>query len=57
MTKDEVSELLELTKVKTRNVDELSGGELQRFAISMVCIQVNAKHLPACLYIKKFQTI
>jgi len=36
---DEVSELLELTKVKTRNVDELSGGELQRFAISMVCIQ------------------
>jgi len=23
----------------TRNVDELSGGELQRFAISMVCIQ------------------
>lgn len=37
---DEVNELLELTKVKTRNVDELSGGELQRFAIAMVCIQV-----------------
>jgi len=36
---DEVNELLELTKVKTRNVDELSGGELQRFAIAMVCIQ------------------
>ena len=37
---DEVNELLELTKVKSRNVDELSGGELQRFAIAMVCIQV-----------------
>jgi len=36
---DEVNELLELTKVKSRNVDELSGGELQRFAIAMVCIQ------------------
>lgn len=36
---DEITELLELTKVKTRNVDELSGGELQRFAIAMVCIQ------------------
>jgi len=36
---DEVNDLLELTKVKTRNVDELSGGELQRFAIAMVCIQ------------------
>merc|ERR1719295_1468759 len=36
---DEVNDLLELTKVKSRNVDELSGGELQRFAIAMVCIQ------------------
>ena len=26
-------------RVKTRMVDELSGGELQRFAIAMVCIQ------------------
>ena len=26
-------------RVKSRNVDELSGGELQRFAIAMVCIQ------------------
>ena len=37
---DEVGELLELTKVKGRNVADLSGGELQRFAIAMVCIQV-----------------
>jgi len=36
---DEVNELLELTKVKSRNVADLSGGELQRFAIAMVCIQ------------------
>lgn len=36
---DEVGELLELTKVKGRNVADLSGGELQRFAIAMVCIQ------------------
>merc|ERR1711915_67656 len=36
---EEVNDLLELTKVKSRNVDELSGGELQRFAIAMVCIQ------------------
>ena len=36
---DEVGELLELTKVKGRNVADLSGGELQRFAIAIVCIQ------------------
>ena len=36
---DEVNDLLELTKVKSRNVADLSGGELQRFAIAMVCIQ------------------
>jgi translation initiation factor RLI1 len=28
-----------LKKVKSRNVEELSGGELQRFACAMVCIQ------------------
>merc|ERR1719211_967528 len=36
---DEVNDLLELTKVKDRNVEDLSGGELQRFACAMVCIQ------------------
>ena len=30
---------LDLTKVQDRNVDELSGGELQRFACAVVCIQ------------------
>ena len=29
----------DLNQVKERNVEDLSGGELQRFAIAMVCIQ------------------
>ncbi len=29
----------DLMQVKDRNVEDLSGGELQRFAIAMVCIQ------------------
>jgi len=37
---DEVCEILDLNKVKERNVQDLSGGELQRFACAMVCIQV-----------------
>ena len=36
---EEICKVLDLTNVTTRNVDELSGGELQRFAIAMVCIQ------------------
>jgi ATP-binding cassette subfamily E protein 1 len=36
---DEVCDLLELVKVRDRMVEDLSGGELQRFAIAMVCIQ------------------
>ena len=36
---DEVCDALDLIKVRTRNVEDLSGGELQRFAIAMVCIQ------------------
>jgi len=35
----EVCEMLDLMKVRDRNVEDLSGGELQRFAIAMVCIQ------------------
>ena len=35
----EVCTVLDLIKVKERNVEDLSGGELQRFAIAMVCIQ------------------
>merc|ERR1712130_469772 len=34
-----VCEILDLMKVKDRNVEDLSGGELQRFACAMVCIQ------------------
>lgn len=35
----QVCEILDLVKVKDRNVEDLSGGELQRFACAMVCIQ------------------
>lgn len=37
---EEYCELLELTPaVRSRNIDELSGGELQRFCIALICIQ------------------
>ena len=36
---NEVCEQLDLTHVRDRNVEDLSGGELQRFACAMVCIQ------------------
>ena len=38
----------ELKQVWDRNVDLLSGGELQRFAIAMVCVQ-KADVYVACL--------
>ena len=41
----EVCEILDLMKVLGRNVEDLSGGELQRFACAMVCIQVGNKSL------------
>ena len=37
--KDEVCKVLDLLKVKDRDVKDLSGGELQRIACAMVCIQ------------------
>ncbi|GAU89024.1 hypothetical protein RvY_01623 [Ramazzottius varieornatus] len=37
--KDEIVEALDLRNVLDRNIEDLSGGELQRFAIAMVCIQ------------------
>lgn len=37
--KDRMCEELELTQVLEREVGQLSGGELQRFAIAMSCIQ------------------
>jgi len=36
---EEVCTDLDLMRVKGRNVEDLSGGELQRFACAMVCIQ------------------
>lgn len=30
---------VDLTHLKERNVEDLSGGELQRFACAVVCIQ------------------
>ncbi|CAG0919141.1 unnamed protein product [Notodromas monacha] len=34
-----ISTMLDLNNVQDRNVEDLSGGELQRFAIAIVCIQ------------------
>lgn len=37
--KQQMCDLLELNEVLEREVSQLSGGELQRFAIAMSCIQ------------------
>eukprot|EP01101_Sappina_pedata_P003256 TRINITY_DN1348_c0_g2_i1.p1 TRINITY_DN1348_c0_g2~~TRINITY_DN1348_c0_g2_i1.p1 ORF type:complete len:625 (-),score=320.45 TRINITY_DN1348_c0_g2_i1:97-1941(-) len=37
--KDDIIAELELTKVYQREIENLSGGELQRFAIAVVCVQ------------------
>jgi ATP-binding cassette subfamily E protein 1 len=37
--KDDMIDVLDLKDVLGRQVKELSGGELQRFAIAVVCIQ------------------
>lgn len=34
-----VSFLLDLDPVRDRNVEDLSGGELQRFACAVLCVQ------------------
>lgn len=36
---DEICAVLDLNKVRDRNVEDLSGGELQRFACAVVCVQ------------------
>jgi len=36
---DHICSILDLNRVKDRNIEDLSGGELQRFACAMVCIQ------------------
>lgn len=50
---------LELNEVLQRDVSQLSGGELQRFAIAMTCVQranvcVENGQLPICLQINNF---
>ena len=35
----QVCDVLDLLKVREKEIGVLSGGELQRFAIAMVCIQ------------------
>jgi len=36
---EEICDYLELDKIRDRSIEQLSGGELQRFACAMVCIQ------------------
>ncbi|XP_014255759.1 ATP-binding cassette sub-family E member 1 [Cimex lectularius] len=36
---NEICDLLDLDKIRDRSIEDLSGGELQRFACAMVCIQ------------------
>ncbi|KAJ5246887.1 translation initiation factor RLI1 [Penicillium chermesinum] len=36
---DEIMNVLELRQVADRDIDHLSGGELQRFALGLVCVQ------------------
>ena len=36
---EEICEEFDLTAVRGRNIEDLSGGELQRFACAVVCIQ------------------
>lgn len=38
-TQERYCELLDLNLVSNRNIEDLSGGELQRFAIAVVCVQ------------------
>jgi ATP-binding cassette subfamily E protein 1 len=37
--KQEMCDNLDLNEILERDVSELSGGELQRFAIAMTCVQ------------------
>jgi ATP-binding cassette subfamily E protein 1 len=44
--KQKMCDELELNKVLERDVSQLSGGELQRFAIAMTCIQNADVYVP-----------
>jgi ATP-binding cassette subfamily E protein 1 len=47
--KQEMCDLLELNQVLDREINQLSGGELQRFAIAMSCIQKMDVYVTLCL--------
>ena len=50
--KQKLCDDLELNKVLEREVSQLSGGELQRFAIAMSCIQRADVYVPfSCPYV------
>ncbi|XP_014203862.1 ATP-binding cassette sub-family E member 1 [Copidosoma floridanum] len=39
LSQDKICDMLDLSHIKDRSIEALSGGELQRFACAMVCIQ------------------
>lgn len=49
--KQQLCDVLELNEVLTREVGQLSGGELQRFAIAMTCIQRADVYVPQLVHI------
>jgi ATP-binding cassette, sub-family E, member 1 len=56
--KQKMCDELELNKVLDREVTQLSGGELQRFAIAMSCIQKADVYVFSVLsYVEKFNDL
>ena len=55
--KQEMCDLLELNDVMEREISQLSGGELQRFAIAMTCIQKADVCVPAISLLPKKMTL
>ena len=55
--KQEMCDLLELNDVMEREISQLSGGELQRFAIAMTCIQKADVCVPAIFLLPKKMTL
>lgn len=49
MTWSKLTVLLELNHIMDRDVNLLSGGELQRFAIGTVCVQQADVYVHTCL--------
>jgi translation initiation factor RLI1 len=55
--KQKLCDDLELNKVLEREVSQLSGGELQRFAIAMSCIQRADVYVPCPVFPSHFITL